>query len=98
MTGVGPTVEGLFIARLTGQQGAGPQTIAAYRDTWQLLLRHVPQATGKPPQALDFADLTAEVIGGFLAHLEQERGNSVATRNARLAAVHSLFAYAAWQH
>lgn len=43
------------------------------------------------------ADLDAPLIGGFLNHLETDRGNSVRTRNARLAAIHSLF-YAALNH
>jgi len=34
------------------------------------------------------------LIGAFLAHLEDERGNSVRTRNARLTAIHSFFQYA----
>ena len=44
------------------------------------------------------ADLDAAMIGAFLDHLETGRGNSAATRNARLAAIHSLFAYAALRH
>ena len=98
MTALAPALQAFFTTRMAEQHGASPHTIAAYRDTWQLLLRHVSQTTGKPPRTLDFSDLTAETIGAFLAHLEHERDNSVATRNARLAAVHSLFAYAAYQH
>jgi len=47
---------------------------------------------------LDFSDLDAQMIGDFLVHLEEERGASVTTRNARLAAVHSLFGFAAFRH
>ena len=46
---------------------------------------------------MDLATVDADLISGFLTHLEVERGNSVATRNARLAAIHSLFAYAAYR-
>src|SRR3979409_433583 len=53
---------------------------------------------GKSPSALELADLNAPLVLDFLDHLETERGNSVRTRNARLAAVHSLFRYAALQH
>jgi len=42
--------------------------------------------------------VTAQTVSDFLAHLEAVRGNSVATRNARLAAIHSFFAYAAFCH
>lgn len=38
------------------------------------------------------------MIGAFLDHLETERGNGVRTRNARLAAVHALFRFAALRH
>ncbi|TMC39623.1 MAG: integrase, partial [Chloroflexi bacterium] len=37
-------------------------------------------------------------IGAFLDHLERERANSVRTRNSRLAAIHSLFRFAALRH
>jgi site-specific recombinase XerD len=47
---------------------------------------------------LDLTDLDAPLIGAFLDHLETERGNSVRTRNARLAAIHSLFRHAALAH
>ena len=57
-----------------------------------------PSSTGKPALRLDIADLDAPLIGAFLDHLETDRGNSVRTRNARLAAIHSLFRYAALRH
>jgi integrase/recombinase XerD len=52
----------------------------------------------KLPSQLGIDDLDASLIASFLDHLERERGNSVRTRNARLAAVHSLFRYAALRH
>lgn len=51
--------------------------------------------TGKQPCQLDIEDLNAPLIGAFLTHLEQDRGNSARTRNARLAAIHSLYRYTA---
>ena len=62
------------------------------------LLRYAQNRTGKQPCQLDLTDLDATFIGGFLDHLEQERGNSVRTRNARLAAIRSFFRYAALRH
>jgi site-specific recombinase XerD len=50
--------------------------------------------TGKPPSRLDWQDLDTEVICAFLDHLETERSNSTRTRNLRLTAIRSLFAYA----
>ena len=61
----------------------------------RLRRRHAP--AGSPP-TLDSSDLDAPLVGAFLDHLEQERGNSVRTRNARLAAIRSLFRYAALRH
>jgi site-specific recombinase XerD len=98
MTRLAPTLEAFFTTRLTDQLGASPHPIAAYRDTWRLLLRYAADTTGTAAHAIDLTQLDADLIGRFLTHLEQGRGNSITTRNARLAAVHSLFAYAAVQH
>jgi site-specific recombinase XerD len=80
------------------QRDSSPQTIAAYRDTFRLLLTFASKQTGKQPFQLDIDDLNAELIGSFLNHLETDRGNSARTRNARLAAIHSLYKYAALRH
>jgi site-specific recombinase XerD len=73
------------------QRAASPHTITAYRDTMRLLLAFAQQRLSKPPSALSLVDLDAPLITAFLDHLQRERGNSARTRNARLAAVHSLF-------
>jgi site-specific recombinase XerD len=93
-----PTLQAYFTDRLVRQRQASPHTVAAYRDTCKLLLRFAAQRTGKPPSRLEIADLDAGLIGAFLDHLERQRGNSVRTRNARLAAIHSLFRFAALHH
>jgi integrase/recombinase XerD len=98
MSALAPTLEGFFTERLIGQRQASPNTVAAYRDAWRLLLRFVHARTGEEPCQLDLADLDAPLIGAFLDHLEQERHNSIRTRNARLAAIRSLFRYAALRH
>ena len=98
MTALAPTLQAFFTDRLIRQRHASPQTIAAYRDTWRLLLAYATAQTGRQPSRLDLADLDAPLIGDFLDHLERGRGNSPRTRNARLAAIHSLFGYAALQH
>jgi integrase/recombinase XerD len=98
MTALAPTLQAFFTTRLTGQLGASPHTVAAYRDTWRMFLRHLAGTTGTPPHSLDLSAVTAQAVSDFLAHLENGRGNSVATRNARLAAIHSFFGYAAFGH
>jgi integrase/recombinase XerD len=97
MTTVAPLLEAFFIERLIGQRRASPNTVAAYRDTWCLLLRFAHGRTGKAPNQLALDDLDAPLIGAFLNHLESERGVSVRTRNARLTAIRALFNYAAYR-
>ncbi len=98
MSALAPTLQAFFTDRLQRQRQASPQTVAAYRDALRLLLAFAAQGTKKQPCQLDIADLDAPLVGAFLEHLERERGNSVRTRNARLAAIHSLFRYAAFRH
>jgi integrase/recombinase XerD len=98
VTALAPALQAFFTDRLARQRHASGQTIAAYRDTWRLLLTFAAEHTGKQPLKLDIADLDAQLIGGFLDHLEHDRGNSPRTRNARLAAIRSMFTYAALRH
>jgi integrase/recombinase XerD len=98
MSALAPTLQAFFTERLIGQRHASPNTIAAYRDTLRLLLGFASRRLGRQPCQLDIGDLDAPLIAAFLSHLETERGNSVRTRNARLAAVHSLYRYAQHRH
>lgn len=98
MSLLAPTIEAFFTERLLGQRQASPRTVAAYRDTLRLLLTFAHDRTRKTPAELDLGDLDAALVAAFLAHLEQQRRNSVRTRNARLAAIHSLFRFAALRH
>ena len=98
MTALAPALQAFFTDRLIRQRHASPQTVAAYRDTWRLLLAYASERAGKQPAQMDIADLDAPLIGDFLGHLEHDRGNSPRTRNARLAAIHSMFGYAALRH
>jgi integrase/recombinase XerD len=98
MTLLAPTLQAFFTERMITQRDSSPRTIAAYRDTFRLLLTFASQRTGKQPSDLDIDDIDAELIGAFLTHLQQDRGNSARTRNARLAAIHSLYKYAALRH
>ena len=98
MSALAPTLEAFFTDRLINQRDASPHTIAAYRDTFRLLLVFIHQETGKPPSALDVSDLDSPLVTAFLDYLQRERNNSSRTLNARLAAIHSLFRYAALRH
>jgi site-specific recombinase XerD len=98
MTALAPTLEAFFTERLMHQRQASPNTIAAYRDAWRLLLGYARDRTAKQPYQLDLADLDAELISDFLAHLETQRHNGVRTRNARLAAIRCFFRFASLRH
>ena len=86
-------VQDFFLRRLVQQRGASARTVESYRDAFRLLFAFTEQRTGKPPAALQLNDLDAPLVLDFLDYLEAERGNSVRTRNARLAAIHSFIHY-----
>lgn len=98
MSALAPTMQAFFTERMMAQRRASANTVASYRDTFRILLGFAQRRTGTAPSKLQLEDLDATLIGAFLEHLEAERHNSVQTRNTRLAAVHSLFAYAALRH
>jgi site-specific recombinase XerD len=98
MSLLAPTLQAYFTSRLICERQASPKTVAAYRDTFRLLIGFATAKTSCEPSKLDFCDLDAPLIGAFLDHLEAERHNSARTRNARLAAIHSMFRFAALLH
>jgi len=98
MSALAPTLETFFTDRLLRQQHASPHTVAAYRDTFRLLLGFAQRHLKKAPSRLDWADLDAALITAFLDHLESERGNTPRSCNSRLAAIRALFGYAALRH
>jgi site-specific recombinase XerD len=98
MTLLAPTLQSFFTDRLAQQRRVSPRTVASYRDSLRMLIVFAHHDTGKQPHTLDWDDLTPEVISAFLDHLETHRGNSPRTRNLRLTAIRSLFAYASLRH
>lgn len=84
-----------FVEHLGHQRAVSPRTIAAYRDTFRLLLSFAEARIGKAPTALALVDLDARLILSFLDYLEKERNNGARSRNARLAALRSFLKYAA---
>ena len=86
-----------FAERLIEQQNASPRTVAAYRDTFRLLLCYAEGERGKPPAKMTLGDIDATLILDFLAHIETERHNTVRSRNARLAAIRAFAHYVALQ-
>jgi integrase/recombinase XerD len=97
VTALAPVLEAFFTERLGRQRHASTHTVASYRDSFRLLLSFAAKRSGKAPSDLGFEDLDADLVAAFLVHLEQERHNSVRTRNARLAAIRSFYRYASYR-
>lgn len=90
-------VQEFFYQHLINHRGASRATIESYRDTFRLLLGFITDRSGTQPTDLHINDLDVELISAFLLHLEQDRGNAVRTRNARLSAIHSFMRYVAFR-
>jgi len=93
---LGDLLMSFFRRHLLAQRQASPATVAAYRDALRLLLVFAAQRAGKSASQLSIEELDRDVVLAFLDHLEQERHNSVRTRNVRLAAIHSFFQHVAY--
>jgi len=93
---LGPLLQTFFAQHLVSHKNASPQTIAAYRDCFRLLLGFLHRTRGVEPARLVLTDLGPETLLSFLDHLERERSNSIRSRNARLAAIRSFFRFAAF--
>ncbi|MCW6512741.1 tyrosine-type recombinase/integrase [Lichenifustis flavocetrariae] len=90
-----PLLESFFRRRLTKQRNATPATLASYRDALRMLILFAAARLRKKPAALALDDLDRNLVLAFLDELEEKRNNSVATRNARLAAIRSFFHHVA---
>jgi site-specific recombinase XerD len=90
-----PLLRHFFLDRMVRQKNASAATIAAYRDTFRLLLRFAEERRGLAPAAMVIEDFDASLVLDFLDHLEHDRANCVRSRNARLAAIRSFARHAA---
>lgn len=86
-------IQRYFLEYLVRQRNVSPATVGAYRDTFKLLLRYLRQKRRSSPDRLSLEILTPERVLDFLQHLEQTRGNTIRTRNVRLAALRSFVHY-----
>lgn len=84
-----------FYEWMVQQRNASAHTVHSYRDTWRLFLRFVAQYRKRTVAQLVLADLTASEVSAFLQYTEQERGDTIGTRNCRLAALRSFFGFTA---
>jgi len=89
-TQLGHAVVRFFQEYLPSLRGMSPHTLRSYRDALVLLLRFLVHDLHRPIEALEIPDLSADRVIRFLQFLETERHNGIATRNARLAAIHTF--------
>jgi site-specific recombinase XerD len=97
-TDLGRELVRFFHDYLPAQRGVSPHTLHSYRDALVLLLQFAARDCKRGVERLEIADLTAERVTRFLSFLEAERGNSIATRNARLGAIHVFARFLASHH
>lgn len=92
---IAPLIQSFFTQHLQLHKRVSPQTVAGYRDTFRLLFQFIKEQTGREPATLHITDLDAAAILSFLDSLEQQRHNSVRSRNVRLAAIRTFFRWVA---
>jgi integrase/recombinase XerD len=78
---------------LPKDRAASTHTCETYAYSLMLLLRFAAEHLSVTPSRIDLAQVDATLVLGFLTHIEKGRGNTVRTRNARLAAIKSFFRY-----
>lgn len=88
-------LERFFTDRLANQMDATANTVDSYRHSFVLLLKFARDRLGREPTDMLVSDIDAELVGGFLDHIETERGNTARSRNTRLTAVRSFFNFVA---
>ncbi|HEU4728897.1 MAG TPA: tyrosine-type recombinase/integrase [Kofleriaceae bacterium] len=94
---LGPFVRRFLLEEVVADRNLTLNTQRSYRDSIRLLLRFLDEHHAIEPTRVTVEQITGAVARTFLAHLEEHRGNSVSTRNQRLAAIHSLFRFVARQ-
>jgi integrase/recombinase XerD len=93
MTSLAPHLSGFLREHLPKERRASQHTCEAYAQSFQLLLGFAANRLKIKPSKIEMERLDAPLILAFLEHLEKKRGNSVRTRNARLAAINSFFRF-----
>ena len=88
-----PFVRRFLLEEVVADRNLSLNTQRSYRDAIRLLFRFIAERHATDPVCVTVDQVSAELVRAFLAHLEDQRGNSVATRNQRLTALHSLFRF-----
>lgn len=93
MTPIAPHVTAFLREHLTRHLAASRHTCDTYAYALRLLFEFASQQLKVAPSALAIEQLDANLVLGFLDHLERDRGNGASTRNARLAAIKSFMRF-----
>ncbi len=93
MTPVAPLVTGFLREHMPVAQGRSRHTCEAYAHAFKLWLVFAGERLDLRPSQLCLEQLDAGLVLAFLAHIEQQRGNGAATRNARLTAIKAFMRY-----
>lgn len=94
---VGPWIRRFLLEHLVSDRNLSVHTRRSYRDALVILLPFAAERCGRAVDQLLVTDLSTTLLKAFLTHLESVRKCSIATRNQRLAAVHSLARFIAQQ-
>lgn len=93
MTYLATALQSFFTDYVHTQRNLSDNTIASYRDTWRLLIKYACASNGVSADQIRLEDIDRALVTAFLNHLINDRGNTPATRNARLVAIRVLFAH-----
>lgn len=93
MTALAPYLSAFLLEHLPRERNASPHTSEAYAHSFKLVVCFAAARLNVKPCQVEVEQLDAPLILAFLRHIENERGNSARTRNARLAAIHSFFRF-----
>ena len=93
MTALAPHLATFLQTHLPHERRASPHTCEAYADSFRLLVCFAAARLRTTPSRLAIEQLDPPLVLAFLEHIEEARGNSARTRNARLAAIHSFFRF-----
>lgn len=93
MTALAPYLSTFLLEHLPRERNASPHTSEAYAHSFKLVVCFAAARLNVKPCQVEVEQLDAPLILAFLQHIENERGNSARTRNARLAAIHSFFRF-----
>jgi integrase/recombinase XerD len=86
-------LESFFTDYLAAEQGVSKHTIRSYRDTFVLLIDYMNDNQDISVNKLSMKDFSLDRIIAFLNWLQDNRNNSVSTRNQRYAAIRSFFEF-----